>query len=83
MDIKVRGSNGAQFADGDSVALIRDLKLKGSSTALKRGTVISDEIEGRTGKVKGLVQRTEILKKGMRGIGSPFVLRKPIFESML
>jgi protein PhnA len=42
MDIKVRGSNGAQFADGDSVALIRDLKLKGSSTVLKRGTVIKN-----------------------------------------
>jgi uncharacterized Zn ribbon protein len=37
-----QGSNGAQFADGDSVALIRDLKLKGSSTVLKRGTVIKN-----------------------------------------
>jgi protein PhnA len=45
--------------------------LKGSSTVLKRGTVIrnihltddADEIEGRTDKVKGLVLRTEFLKK--------------------
>jgi protein PhnA len=71
MDIKVRDSNGAQLADGDSVTLIKDLKLKGSSTVLKRGTVIKnihltddpDEIEGRTDKVKGLVLRTEFLKK--------------------
>ena len=71
MDIKVRDSNGAQLAEGDSVTLIKDLKLKGSSTVLKRGTVIknihltddSDEIEGRTDKVKGLVLRTEFLKK--------------------
>jgi uncharacterized Zn ribbon protein len=36
MDIKVRDSNGAQLAEGDTVTL----KLKGSSTVLKRGTVI-------------------------------------------
>ena len=67
MDIKVRDSNGAQLAEGDTVTL----KLKDSSTVLKRGTVIrnihltddADEIEGRTDKVKGLVLRTEILKK--------------------
>ena len=71
MDIKVRDSNGALLAEGDSVTLIKDLKLKGSSTVLKRGTVIrsihltsnEDEIEGRTDKVKGLVLRTEFLKK--------------------
>src|SRR5450756_181129 len=71
MDIKVRDSNGALLAEGDSVTLIKDLKLKGSSTVLKRGTVIKgihltdneDEIEGRTDKVKGLVLRTEFLKK--------------------
>ena len=40
MDIKVRDSNGAALAEGDSVTLIKDLKLKGSSTVLKRGTVI-------------------------------------------
>ena len=39
MDIKVKDSNGAQLADGDTVTLIKDLKLKGSSTVLKRGTV--------------------------------------------
>ena len=71
MDIKARDSNGALLAEGDTVTLIKDLKLKGSSTVLKRGTVIKnihltdneDEIEGRTDKVKGLVLRTEFLKK--------------------
>jgi alkylphosphonate utilization operon protein PhnA len=42
MDIKVRDSNGAQLAEGDTVTLIKDLKLKGSSTVLKRGTVIKN-----------------------------------------
>jgi protein PhnA len=45
--------------------------VKGSSTVLKRGTMIKNihltddpgEIEGRTDKVKGLVLKTEFLKK--------------------
>jgi protein PhnA len=71
MAIIFRDSNGALLAEGDSVTLIKDLKLKGSSTVLKRGTLIknihltddADEIEGRTDKVKGLVLRTEFLRK--------------------
>ena len=71
MDIKVKDSNGATLSEGDSVTVIKDLKVKGSSTVLKRGTMIknihltgnADEIEGRTDKVKGLVLRTEFLKK--------------------
>jgi protein PhnA len=71
MDIKVKDSNGTVLSDGDSVTVIKDLKVKGSSTVLKRGTVIKSirltddlfEIEGRTDKVKGLVLRTEFLKK--------------------
>ena len=71
MDIKVRDANGALLAEGDTVTVIKDLKLRGSSTVINRGTVIknirltddADEIEGRTDKVKGLVLRTEFLKK--------------------
>lgn len=71
MDIVVKDSNGTQLNEGDTVTVIKDLKLKGSSTVIKRGTVIKnirfngneDEIEGRTDKVKGLVLRTEFLKK--------------------
>lgn len=33
----VKDSNGNQLVDGDSVILIKDLKLKGSSTVLKKG----------------------------------------------
>ncbi len=67
----VRDSNGNQLADGDSVTLIKDLKVKGTSVTLKRGTVVknirltddADEIECNAEKVKGLVLRTEFLKK--------------------
>jgi protein PhnA len=68
--MEVKDSNGNLLADGDSVHLIKDLKLKGSSTVLKRGTVykkirLTDnpaEIEVREGKGT-LVLRTEFLKK--------------------
>jgi protein PhnA len=71
MDIEVKDSNGNVLSDGDTVTVIKDLKLKGSSAVVKRGTVIKnirltgreDEIEGRTDKIKGLVLRTEFLRK--------------------
>lgn len=67
----VRDSNGAVLADGDNVTLIKDLKVKGTSVTLKRGTLIKgirltgneDEIECRAEKIKDLVLRTEFLKK--------------------
>jgi protein PhnA len=69
MDVK--DSNGAILKDGDNVTLIKDLKVKGSSTTLKRGTMIKgirltgdpDEIDCRHEKIKGLVLRTEFVKK--------------------
>lgn len=71
MNAPTRDSNGTILAEGDTVTIIKDLKVKGSSTVLKRGTVVKNirltddpaEIEGRTDKVKGLVLRTEFLKK--------------------
>ena len=67
----VRDSNGTILKDGDSVTLIKDLKVKGTSVTLKRGTLVKnirltdepDEIECNADKVKGLVLRTEFLKK--------------------
>ena len=63
--------HGAKLADGDSVQMIKDLKVKGSSVTLKRGTVIKGirmtadtaEIEGKSDKVKGLVLKTDFVKK--------------------
>ena len=67
----VRDSNGTQLKDGDSVTLIKDLKVKGTSVTLKRGTLVKNirltedttEVECNAEKVKGLVLRTEFLKK--------------------
>jgi protein PhnA len=67
----VRDSNGNALADGDSVTVIKDLKVKGSSQTLKRGTMIRnirltddpEEIECNAEKIKGLVLKTCFLKK--------------------
>ena len=39
-DAMVKDSNGNVLADGDAVVLIKDLKVKGSSTTLKMGTKV-------------------------------------------
>lgn len=39
-DTTPRDSNGAELADGDSVTVIKDLKVKGSSMVIKRGTKV-------------------------------------------
>lgn len=69
--MEVRDSNGNLLADGDSVQVIKDLKVKGTSVTLKRGTLIKnirltedeEEIECSADKVKGLVLKTCFLKK--------------------
>ena len=71
MSDETRDTNGAVLADGDNVTLIKDLKVKGTSSTLKRGTMVKgirltgnpDEVECRVEKIKGLVLRTEFLKK--------------------
>ncbi len=68
MDVK--DSNGNLLQDGDSVLVIKDLKVKGSSLVLKRGktfknirlTGSSEEVECREGKTT-LVLKTCFLKK--------------------
>ena len=67
----VRDSNGTALAEGDAVTVIKDLKVKGTSVTLKRGTLIKnirltddeEEIECNSDKVKGLVLKTCFLKK--------------------
>lgn len=67
----IKDSNGTELNDGDSVQVIKDLKVKGTSVTLKRGAVIKnirltdDEelIECNADKVKGLVLKTCFLKK--------------------
>ncbi|SEG30308.1 MULTISPECIES: alkylphosphonate utilization protein [Methylobacterium] len=67
----VRDAAGNVLADGDSVTLIKDLKVKGANQTLKQGTVIRsirltddpEEIDCRHDTIKGLVLRTEFVRK--------------------
>ncbi len=69
--MNVKDSNGNPLVDGDSVVVIKDLKVKGTSVTLKRGTLIrnirltpdDEAIECSSDKVKGLVLKTCFLKK--------------------
>ena len=68
---EVRDAAGNVLADGDSVVLIKDLKVKGAGQTLKQGTVIKsirltdnpDEIDCRHDQIRGLVLRTEFVRK--------------------
>lgn len=63
-------SNGNELNDGDTVMVIKDLKVKGMSTTLKRGSQIKgirltgndSQIECRIGK-STVVLKTKFMKK--------------------
>ena len=68
--MEVKDSNGNLLVAGDSVLLIKDLKVKGSSSILKRGTVVknirlTDNDEEVEGKIEGsmMVLKACFLKK--------------------
>ncbi len=59
-----KDSNGNALSDGDSVQLIKDLKLKGTSTNVKRGTVIKNiRLTDDTGAIECRVGKTTIVLK--------------------
>ena len=65
-----RDSNGAELFDGDAVTVIKDLKVKGSSMVIKRGTKVksirlTDDPEHVDCKIEGssIVLKTCFLKK--------------------
>jgi protein PhnA len=41
-DLVVKDSNGNMLTDGDTVSVIKDLKVKGSSTVVKVGTKVKN-----------------------------------------
>jgi protein PhnA len=69
--VTVKDSNGNELKDGDTVHVIKDLKVKGSGETLKRGTVFKgirliedeeDSIECGQGR-NTVVLKTCFLKK--------------------
>lgn len=69
--VEVRDASGNILADGDQVTLVKDLKVKGANQTLKQGTIIRsirltdnpEEIDCRHDTIKGLVLRTEFVRK--------------------
>lgn len=68
--MEVKDSNGNLLNDGDTVTVIKDLKVRGSSDVIKRGTTVKNirltddpaEIDCRVNKT-AMVLRTEFVKK--------------------
>lgn len=68
--IEVKDSNGNKLQDGDAVTVIKDLKVRGSSEVIKRGTLVKSirltndptEIDCRVNKT-AMVLKTEFVKK--------------------
>ena len=66
----VKDANNNLLKDGDTVKLIKDLKLKGTSSTIKRGTTVKNirltdnenEIDCRVNKMS-IVLKTEFVKK--------------------
>jgi protein PhnA len=69
--MEVKDSNGNLLNDGDTVVVIKNLKVKGSSMTVKQGTVVKkirltgneDEVDCKVDG-KSIVLRTEFLRKG-------------------
>lgn len=68
--METKDANGNLLSDGDNVTLIKDLKVKGSSLNLKRGTTVkkiklTDDPAEIDCRINGtaIVLRTEFVKK--------------------
>lgn len=70
-ELIVRDANGNRLQEGDTIMAVKDLKVKGSSSGLKRGTLIrnirlTDDpklVEGNADKIKGLILEVQYFKK--------------------
>jgi protein PhnA len=66
-----KDANGSELADGDSVTVIKDLKVRGSSMVIKQGTKVKsirltenpEEVDCKIDG-SGIVLKTCFLKKG-------------------
>lgn len=69
--IVIKDSNGNTLSKGDTVVVIKDLKVKGSSSVVKRGTKVKnitleddgEHIMGNGDGVKGIMLKACFLKK--------------------
>jgi protein PhnA len=70
-DVTVVDAYGNTLSSGDTVQLTQQLDVRGSKISLKKGTKVKnirltddiEEISANTPEIKGLVLRTEFVKK--------------------
>lgn len=64
--MEVRDANGTILSDGDTIKLIKDLKVRGSSATLKRGTVVKNiRLTDDEEEIEGKVEKTVMVLKTM------------------
>lgn len=62
--MEVKDSNGTLLNEGDSVQIIKDLKVKGSSSVIKRGTLVKNiRLTDNDEEVEGRVEKTQMVLK--------------------
>lgn len=70
--VVVRDSNGNVLSAGDTVVVIKDLKVRGASIPLKQGTVIrnirlvdgdAEHVEGHSDRIRDLVLKACFLRR--------------------
>lgn len=69
--LSIRDANGNELKDGDTISLIKDLKVKGSSSILKVGTKVKNirlvegdhDIDCKIDGVGGMKLKSEFVKK--------------------
>ncbi len=70
-DYQVVDCQGAELKSGDTVQVIKDLNVRGAKLSIRKGTVIKNikltpdesEVECRVDDMKGIILRTEFLRK--------------------
>jgi protein PhnA len=66
LKMDVKDSNGTVLSEGDSVKIIKDLKVKGSSATLKRGTLVKNiRLTDDAEEIEGKVERSVLVLKTM------------------
>ena len=70
-DYQVVDCQGTELKSGDTVQVIKDLNVRGAKLSIRKGTVIKnikltadpEEVECRVDDMKGIILRTEFLRK--------------------
>ena len=64
--VVIKDSNGQVLVEGDSVLLIKDLKVKGFQKDLKRGSIVKNiRLSSNPGEIEGKIEGSVLVVKTM------------------